>query len=277
MQPVALQTPGLFVALGNTFLWEVASQISQLSCSGKRLGDTCYDGQFAVAGQRGVCASVEVDGASQLICLACEGYTSGLSEVGIALGRLGTWGVFAVGVTVGSVATSGLLAVAWQFRRRFEMPFEEMLRDEDGSGSRRRRSGRVQRATDKAAGPSVTSVRLQPGSIRTEADPRRRKPPDRARSLPKQVISVAHDSVTRETRAMSGWRRRFEDRRSIEPTRLGRTTVNKWSEIESQLDRDLKDDSLLTWVPPTSVASAERRGPDFTAPSPSRCPPRPAK
>lgn len=46
-------------------------------------------------------------------------------ELGDALGRLGTWGVFVVGATVGSVPMSGLLAVAWQ-RRKFEAPFEEI-------------------------------------------------------------------------------------------------------------------------------------------------------
>eukprot|EP00435_Cladocopium_sp_Y103_P009730 s1350_g2.t1 len=45
------------------------------------------------------------------------GYAS--VDMSDALGRLGTWGVFAVGATVGSVAMSGLLAMAWQ-RRKFQ-------------------------------------------------------------------------------------------------------------------------------------------------------------
>lgn len=265
---------GRLMALGSHgMLFKVAMSQQSSDCSGKRLGESCQvdAGHLAVtAQQRGVCASI----GNEMLCLACGRYASvDLSEeLGDALGRLGTWGVFAVGATVGSVAMSGLLAVAWQLRRKFEAPFEDMARTERSSEKSlvpRRRPPALRRPRPEQVPKNQTFEQSN-----------NRIPPAMAKA-PKAVQpargTTRSASGSRDVPSVSGWRRRLEER-SLEPTRFGLSQDTKWSELEAQLDQDLKDEGPSPrWIPSSVASAMERRGHGHTAPTPSRCPPRPAK
>ncbi|CAJ1373875.1 unnamed protein product [Effrenium voratum] len=242
-----------------------AAMSQDLTCHGKNLGESCDVG---LATTPGVCASVEVNGFSQMLCLAC-----GPEGLDGSLGRLGTWGVFAVGVTCGSVATSGLLAVAWRLRRKFETPFEELgakkgyqeLRMQGHAPMPAPRAAEKTRdAKSDARGVRTRDLRPVPSVLGKTQVRRTRKPSLRTESRKEDRGPEA-----------SSWRRRLDGRSggSQEIPRAG-----KWAQLELQLNQDLAEaeDGLSTWAPPASIGKLERsRG--FTEPAPSRCLPKPSK
>lgn len=134
---------GLAAATASSAMLACAQQqpSSVSACSSKQAGESCEVsvGRFSAAAEsRGVCtvlmpteAGVGVGQAeSQLVCLACgsSASTELPERLGLQLGRIGTWGVFAAGAAFGMLFSSCLFAAAWQVRRSVEAPFRAPLR-----------------------------------------------------------------------------------------------------------------------------------------------------
>eukprot|EP00930_Biecheleria_cincta_P086881 TRINITY_DN76137_c0_g1_i1.p1 TRINITY_DN76137_c0_g1~~TRINITY_DN76137_c0_g1_i1.p1 ORF type:complete len:355 (+),score=71.73 TRINITY_DN76137_c0_g1_i1:28-1065(+) len=129
---------GLAAATASSAMLVCAQQqpSSVSACSSKQVGEPCEVsvGRFSAAAERrGACTALMPSEAgvnigqveSQLVCLACgsSASTELPERLGLQLGRLGTWGVFAAGAAIGMLFSSCLFATAWQVRRSVETPF----------------------------------------------------------------------------------------------------------------------------------------------------------